>query len=522
MPAAPSNGSPHWSRHLPLAAGLAAIAACFAMIDLKGISTDEGMRLSIVNGGQPFTPDHPRQWATYRDVLFSVEPHAYQPGFYLFLNTLMRLFERQDLLFFRLVNIGFLALCLRGLLVLSRDWKTWPRTFLVVLFAFNAYAFMHVLQIREYVAAMAFYIWSTWAVLRLDQRVLRDEWADAAIFLGHGLLLTGAFYLQTWTVFPALAQGAFLVLRRRPQFWRFLAHLGFSALVVFSLTWPYLRANTQKVDIGLWAREKVTLLGQLSNGFHLVLAGHPSGQDPLSAVLPYAWLAILALGGWLVWRRRPQLPATLVDGSLREAWLMALSMVVPLAFQIVYFYKVEPLSVWPRYFIIHYFFLTWLIALAFRLLHAAPGFPLRRPVLLIATLLLGVSAVYQVRSYWRDPYFDTSTTAASNWPAVASAVHANLRPDDIVFCYDFIVRSTLTATRPFPNRALLLAELESSDPGGAPRLLFLENTGQVHLRAGIAARMSARGYPFMEILPVAAGDGSGPLSDWHILAFSRR
>ena len=48
---------------------------------------------------------------------------------------------------------------------------------------------------------------------------------------------------------------------------------------------------------------------------------------------------------------------------------MLLCISVSLAFQIGYFYKVENLSVWPRYFIIHYFFLTWLLALAFCYLH---------------------------------------------------------------------------------------------------------------------------------------------------------
>lgn len=306
---------------LPATLCLAAVVACVLTIDLKGISTDEGMRLAIVNGGRAFTPEQPQDWPTYGDVLEAVAPHAYQPAFYLGLNSLMRLFERQDLLFFRSINIGFLILCLWGLLALSRRWSAWPRTFLVALFAGNAYLFMHVLQVREYLAAVALYIWSTRLVLHLDRRELAREWRDVGCFVGYGLLLTAGFYLQIWTVFPAVAQGAFLVLRRRAQIARFLVHLALSYAVFCNLVWPYLRLNTQKVNVGLWASEQVTLLGQLSNGFHLVLSGHLASHSWFTTLLPIAWLALLAAGAWVLWRWRASFSPAFVSETARQSWL---------------------------------------------------------------------------------------------------------------------------------------------------------------------------------------------------------
>ncbi|MBA4135781.1 MAG: hypothetical protein C0518_00530 [Opitutus sp.] len=510
---------------LPFLLCVTAIVTCVALIDLKGISTDEGIRLGIVNGGRQFTPEATSPAPTYRDVLQTVAPYAYQPGYYLFLNTLMRAAERHDLLFFRLVNVALLALCLGGLLGLTRAWPTSARAFLIGLFAFNAYLIMHVLQIREYIAAVALYIWGTRLVLHLDDRHLDREWPDIAAFLGYGLMLTAGFYLQTWTVFPAAAQGIFLVSRRRPQQVRFLAHLGLAYLVVFTLVWPYLQSNLQKVNVGLWAPEKVTLLGQLANGFNLVLAGQPRNHSWFTDWLPFGWLALTLYAASLLWQKRRALPSGFVHGVARRAWLLILCSAVPLAFQIIYFYRVEPLSVWPRYFIIHYFFLTTLIGLAFQALMAARIHlvPRRENAILAASgTLLVVSAFSQVHSYRRDPYFDTSTNAAVNWPAIATAVAQTVQPTDVVFTYDFVTRATLTGTHPLSNRVAILPDLETISLEDSLRLLYLESSSVKAERPTLIQRMAARGFREVQEWSVTAGDGSGPLEEWCILTFSRR
>lgn len=525
MSASSSPAAFRFLHYVPVLLCLIALAAVVEMIDLKGISTDEGIRLGIVNGGRPFGPGPTQPPPTYGEVLETISPYAYQPAYYLLLNSLMRVFERHDLNFFRCVNVGFLALCLLGLLRLTEKWENWPRAFLIALFAFNAYLIMHVLQIREYLAALAFYIWSTRLTLALDQRSLADEWRDLGWFVAYGLLLCAGFYLQTWVVFPAIGQGAFLVLRRRPQFWRFLAHLAVCYLLVFSLTWPYLQSHGQKINVGLWEREHVTLAGQLYQGFSLVLSGHVPRHGLLTTLLPVAWLGLLGTGIVLVIRLRRALPPAFVSESSRQAWLMLLSIALPLAFQIAYFFKVEPLSVWPRYFIVHYFFLTFLVALAFRALHLSrsiPGGNLRATAALVAaTLLVAGSSVAQVRSYWRDPYFDTSTSGSANWPTIAAALQSLARADDVVFTRDFIVRSTLTATHPLSNRAPLLSDLETCDLHAAPRLIYLEGFYELPERAELLRRMASRGYSIVQEWPIPSGDGSAPLKEWRLLTFSQ-
>lgn len=123
-------------------------------------------------------------------------------------------------------------------------------------------------------------------------------------------------------------------------------------------------------------------------------------------------------------------------GDLRQGWLTIFCIVCPLIFQITCFLKVETLSVWPRYFVIHYFFITWLIALGFRSLHwsqHAPGF--RWPVragLGALDLLLTASAMYQIRSYLGDPYFDPSLSRISVWRGGTRILANVLMPEDVI------------------------------------------------------------------------------------------
>jgi len=509
---------------LPLVLCLLALGAHLWLIDLKGISTDEGIRLGIINGGQPCRPGPVEVWPTWKAVLETVSPLAYQPAYYLLLNSLMRVAERQDLLFFRTVNLGFLALALFGLLALSRPWATWPRAFLIGLFAFNAYLVMHVLQIREYIAAVALYIWATWMVFRLDRRQLQSEWRDVAWFAAYGLLLTFGFYLQSWTVFPAIGQGIFLVLRRRAQTGRFLAHLALSYLMVFALTWPYLRAHQQKVNVGLWETESVTLLGQLSNGFNLVLGGQPVGHDWFTTALPWAWFALCLLAAGVLMRGRALLTPGFAGECTRQAWLMGLCIAVTLAFQVAYFFKVEPLSVWPRYFIVHYFFCTWLVASAFHVLHRARAQARERTALTVgliaASLLLGVSMVHQLRSYRLDPYFDTSLSHRSDWRAGAPLLRAHLEPDDIVLAQDFITAATLSFTHPLTHRIVYFQDIESSGLSTARRLVYLEPANAQPGRAALSARLQLAGFDAPEEITWPAA-GEDPSVHWRLLIYRR-
>ena len=500
------------------------------MMDLKGISTDEGVRLAVINGGQPFTIHQPAAYATWDQVMEANWLLAYQPLYYLLLNSLMRIVHTQDVDFFRAINLAFLWLSLQGLLILSREWRLVPRLFLIGLFSFNAYLFMHVLQIREYIAGVAFYIWSTLLVLQLERRELRRPWGDIAWFATYGLLLTAGFYLQSWVVFPAIGQSVFLLLRRQTQRLRFYAHLALSYLIVLTLSWPYLETHQQKIKVGLWASENHSLWSHLANGFSLVLSGHLAGHSLFTGFLCVFWLAAMLAAGLLFFSRTRPVPGIRPAGEYRrEGMLIALCIAIPLAFQIGYFYQVENLSVWPRYFIIHYFFATWLIALVFRRLdeiRTAGASPARSRHLAriaggVMLLVLTVSGCYQVRSYYRDPLLDTGTTPVSNWPNVSAEVARVIRPGDVVVTSDFILRSTLTFTRPLPNPVLLQRELETSDLRAAERMVYLEALGFRPEREALAARMQKLGFPAWQEIELHTPDGKIAIPDWRLVIFRR-
>ena len=501
------------------------------MIDLKGISTDEGIRLAIINGGQTFTQGMPVISPTWAMVLKAGNPYAYQPLYYLMQNTLMRAAQTHDVIFFRLVNLFFLWVALQGLLSLSKTWRLVPRLFLLGIFAFNAYLFMHVLQIREYIVGVAFYIWSTWLVLRLIARPLERSWSDVAWFVAYGILLTLGFFVQSWVAFPAFGQFLFLVARRADQRPRFYVHLALSYAIVLSAVWLYLPSHQQRVDVGRWGGSGTELWPQLSMGFHLVLSGHLPGEYRFTDFLFWFWLAVIAGGGLLLLGKKFRAATGTKYTEFKSQFLlMFLCSVISLAFQIGYFVKMDSnLPVWPRYFVIHYFFLTWLAAATFNYLYefrssSSGSRWLRRSltagIAVIAAVALA-SGVFQTISYYKNPLLDTGLSRESNWFTTTSELARIIEPNDLLVTYDFICRTNLTFTRPIPNRVILLPEIETTDLKSVPRVVYLESISVLSQRGDLVARMSAVGFKTMREFRIHAADGNSLVTDWRFLAFTR-
>ncbi len=526
------NGKPQLEPRTVLALVCFLVLAAYGlMIDLKGISSDEGIRLAIMNGGAVFPLHETSPHATWDAVLAANSPYAYQPLYFLLQNSLMRVAQTHDVVFLRLVNLFFLWVCLQGLLKLSAPWRLGPRVFLLLAFSFNAYLFMHVLQIREYVVGVAWYIWSTVFVLRLDERELGRKWADAGWFAAYGILLTLGYYTQSWIVLPAIAQFVFLAARARPHRWRFLEHLALSLGIVLALTLPYLLSHPQKIDIGRWGKTTTAFWPQLADGFHLVLTGHLAGRAPFATFLFWFWLVTLAVAAVLVLRAPPGLAISLgVREIKRQGTLALICILFPLAFQVGYFLCVDDLSLWPRYFVIHYFYAVWLLGLGFahlcdRWQAAGTRGGVRRilgaAVVLVASVMVA-SGVYQSRSYYLDPLLDSGQSQDSNWRSVAAGLSRASQADDVVVAYDFIFGASLTYTRPIPNRVVQLKELESADLRSARRLLYLEAAFAAPQRAALAARLNALGFCECQEIPLRPSPGQPALSDWRLLAFSRR
>lgn len=518
--------------------GVALAVACFLvistyllMIDLKGVWTDEGIRLGIMNGGQQFSLNEPSAKASWKMVLEAIAPYAYQPFYFLMQNTVMSIAQTHNEVLLRLVNIFFLWVSLLGLMSLSKGWRLVPRIFLFCVFSFNAYLIMHVLQIREYIVGVAFYVWSTWLVLRLDAKELGQKWVDLSWFAAYGVLLILGFYVQIWVVFPAIGQFLFLLVRRGGARLHFYAHLTLSYVFVLAATLPYLLSHRQKVDVGHWGKDATMLWPSLSDGFHLVLSGHRAGHSLFTDFLFLFWLTIIVSGSLpLLFKKLPEVAETYHAEFRRQSFLIVLSMVSTLVFQLVYFFAVDTLSVWPRYFVIYYFFLTYLLALAFKYLYdlsfsnevlswTRPSLKALVGVVLTVTV---ASGIYQTRSYYQNPYFDTGMSRECNWRTVAAAMSHIVMPGDVVLTQDFLHATTLTYTRPITNSVIPVQELKKSAIDSVSRFVYLEPRATKSLRNEIISRMTALGFKTMHEKGLPSADGKNICTaKWRVLIFKR-
>lgn len=538
-----SSAEPHpavnttpWKTSAVLALACVLVVALYtSFTDLKTIGTDEGLRVGIINGGQQYLASEPSTQATWSAVLDANWPYAYQPLYFLLQNSVVRLAGSHDEALFKWVNIGFLFLSLQGLLALSRTWTLVPRLFLLGLFSLNAYLLMHVLQIREYIVGITFYIWSTWLVLRLDRRVLGRPWADAGWFAGYGVMLTLGFFTQSWVVFPAIAQGLFLVVRRAGDHARFYVNLAVSYTVVVAFAWPYLQQHRQKVDVGQWGAPDTPLGQSLADGLHLVLAGHFPGKSSAMDFVFWFWLLLVIAAAAMLLPRKtfaPRLGEETRSHARRQATLMLLCLGLSIAFQILYFFKVDTLSVWPRYFALHYFFVTWLVALAFNFFHTLASnrsLPLGwrltgRVVVGAALIVLTASSIAQVRSYHRDPYLDTSTSRTDNWRIVAEGFARVLQPGDVALAQDHVHAWTLSFVRPPAQPMVTLRELGkiTAPPREINRFVYLESISSRGARDEVARQLAGLGYPKFTEAGLPSTEPELDLPAWKVLIFEPR
>jgi hypothetical protein len=202
---------------------------------------------------------------------------------------------------------------------------------------------------------------------------------------------------------------------------------------------------------------------------------------------------------------------------------MLLCILFSVSFQIGYALKVENLSLWPRYFIIHYFFLVWLIALVFHRVLDCVASVRRGTVFSVVamTVALTVSAVFQVFSYRNDPMLDTSQSLHSNWRVWAAGLAAELQADDAVLMNHFISQATLTFTRPFAHRMLLPDDLAQTDLTQVQRLVYLADYDNQTEHQNLASLAAAAGFGTRDRKPLMAADGRSAVRDYQLIIFSR-
>src|ERR1700716_2777618 len=94
-----------------LVCGTICVIICFLFSDLKGISTDEGIRLGVMNGNMLFSSAEGAQTASWTDVIRSNGTTNYQPLYYLIQNLVIRIAHSHNFVLLKSLNIAFLACC---------------------------------------------------------------------------------------------------------------------------------------------------------------------------------------------------------------------------------------------------------------------------------------------------------------------------------------------------------------------------------------------------------------------------
>jgi len=379
--------------------------AQFYAADLKGIWNDEAVRLTIANGGLATAPFETRQPGQFADVLKAIENFATQPAYLLLVNGILRITHSYSVIPIVTANLLMFLFSAVGIYLLARSLLSpWGVLVSVLLYLWNGFAMVHVLQTREYslilcllVWNMAFFYW-LFKVGRVGGR--RIFWW---ISLAHFLTTLAAVYATNWAPFflwPQAVIALLLLRRKRSAALTVCANLGLAGLAW--LPWFLKTPKTSALFI-IWDRRPPSLsllLTQFHAGTEHLLVG--SKQACLSLLTVYYWMLLIVLVGGVIY---------FAFGFLRQRFEiqhLVLTTLGFLAFQIAYFFLREPLSTAARYFILYLPFIALLIPLVLSPLVSwvAPSVA-RRAWLQIGVLLLFAAAgLAQVRNNYRDPYVD--------------------------------------------------------------------------------------------------------------------
>jgi hypothetical protein len=468
--------------HKGILFGLVALGTVqlFLLSDLKGISSDEGLRLLTMNGGQLFQGDRSGTTASLKDVMMAVRDTNYQPLYYLLQNRVMMVARSTDPVLLRTVNILFAAALLGGTACLARRWPPVAALYLVGTVAFSGYFAMHVLQIREYTLGLLFLLLIYFYSCRLVQRSERTPlFPDILQHVAYGFLAVGACLNSFW-ILPAwcgAVVGQWALARRRLEAAALLACSVVSAMAGLRLL-RAVQGFEKKVDVGLWDQHDVSAARAaevVSDGIYFILVGSevpPSGAGA-ARILVLAIFVTAAAGALLV-AVRPSVARG--SGELRMHVVLSGFMLGALClFQICYFLvRKDMISLWTRYFFQHFWLLHVLIAAIIGMTACRLRTRATRAGIGAFLLLSAAWAIQGTVQYWRNPYSDTGLGRDCEWRVFASRLREVARGDPIVFTRA-LEGATVSFSERFPNSLLLVDKL-GADAAAWPATFQLVET----------------------------------------------
>jgi hypothetical protein len=378
----------------------------FYAADLKGIWNDDAVRLTIANGGLAKAGIESRHPGHAADVLKVIGNFATQPVYVLLVNRILRFTPSYSVIPIVTTNLLIFLFSAVGIYLLARSLlSAWGVLLFLLLYLWNGFAMVHVLQVREYPLILCLLVWNTfffYLLFRVSPRSGRRMfwWIALAYCLTAGAFL----YTTQWAPFFLWPQAviALLALRRKPR----PALTVWASLGVAGLSWlpwlPMLSLKNSVLYRSSYGRPSsvTSLLARLHGGTEHLLIG--SQQTGLSLLTTYYWLVFAVLAGGVLYF------ALRFPRQRFEIQHLVLTTLGFLAFQIGYFFLRDPLSTWPRYFIFYLPYVTLLIPLTLsRLVNWVAPLMARRAWLQIALLLVTAAAgLAQIHNNYVNPYVD--------------------------------------------------------------------------------------------------------------------
>lgn len=384
---------------------LATFVAYFCAADLKGIWNDDAVRLTIANGGEATSNLENRHPGHSADVIRAIGRYAVQPGYPLLVNRILRVTHSYSVIPIVTFNLLIFLFSAAGIYLLARRLlTTGPRLLAVLLYLWNGFAMVHVLQAREYPLILFCFVYNTLFFYRLlDPLVDRNRLSFWLAAVAHCLSCVAAFYTTKWAAFFLWPQAVIALVAIRSEAFRALAVLGSLGIAALGYLPSLLSISKSNVVFAIWDKRAPSmglLFFRLHVGTEHLLVGYRRAS--LSFLGIYYWgLLLILIAGLVILGYR-------FFCERFEIQHLVLTTLGFLSFQVAYFFLREPLSTWPRYFILYLPYVVLLIPLTFSRALAATSQPASRKAWCHTVFLLiaAVAGFAQLNYNYRNPYID--------------------------------------------------------------------------------------------------------------------
>ena len=432
-------------QHGPVLAMLTIALLYLLMIDLKGIWTDEGFRFGMMNGGRLFLPPNSGFAASFAEVLSALKGANHQPLYFLLMNFLSKIAHSHNIILFRMINIVFILCSQFIILRITKDWRAPSKIYLLTVFAVNGYMFMHVLQVREYPLGILFLL----CVMKLTLMIVDYDERESPpkfrwLYVLYGTTVGLAAINQFWIV-PTLGGCVIFIMlyaRRKLAVLFGLCISGIAFIVMLSPVY-FLTDLSNKVlvghgnprFVGHWDPRMTYehLFSTLTSALGYFATGSVGTRWYVSLIPELTLSAALLVAVWVAISRMVLTSAVRelrTTGKLASLCLCIL--IILFGFQWGYFFLIDGLASWSRYYFQQFCVLSILVSCALSFANVRLDSPpvcklgltslaVFRSSLIISAIITSINSVI---SYRNNPYTDTILSKYCEWQGVTEDIHA--------------------------------------------------------------------------------------------------